>query len=59
MRRGEVEAGSDGGCLGWGRRAQRGGGSRSVGHHLQLSPFAEVYLQGSFKPLVYISPSDR
>lgn len=24
-----------------------------------LSSLAEVYLQGSFKPLVYISPSDR
>ena len=25
----------------------------------RLSPLAEVYLQGSFKPLVCISPSNR
>ena len=37
------------------RGCMRGlGGPRS-----HLSPLAEVYLQGSFKPLVYISPSNR
>lgn len=33
---------------------------RGLGDTLShLSPSAEVYLQGSFKPLVYISPSNR
>lgn len=33
---------------------------RELGDPLShLSPLAEVYLQGSFKPLVYISPSNR
>lgn len=36
------------------------GCARGLGDPLShLSPLAEVYLQGSFKPLVYISPSNR
>lgn len=42
----------------WAPRVQ--GCVRGLGDPLShLSPLAEVYLQGSFKPLVYISPSNR
>lgn len=45
--------------LGSGVAGQHEGYGRPLCHLSHFSLLAEVYLQGSFKPLVYISPSDR
>lgn len=46
-------------CTGHGGGLHEGAGGPPLPPLSNFSPLAEVYLQGSFKPLVYISPSNR